>query len=56
MREMNKRVLIEKKTLGTKEKKKKKKGKYEALDYVRKNLPPYRKKKEKESKRKCGRK
>ena len=38
MRKMNKRVSLEKKTLGTK-------GKYEALDYVQKNLPPYKKKK-----------
>ena len=39
MRKMNKRVSLEKKTLETK-------GKYEALDYVQKNLPPYKKKKE----------
>ena len=40
MRKMNKRVLLEKKTLGTK-------GKYEALDYIQKNLSPYKKKREK---------
>ena len=50
MRKMNERVSIEKKTLGTK-------GKYEALDYVQKNLPPYKikiKKKEKRIKEKVG--
>ena len=53
MRKMNKIVSLEKKTLGTK-------GKYEALDYVQKNLPSYnlkkkRKKKKKRIKEKVGR-
>ena len=47
MRKMNKRVSLEMKTLGIKRK-------YEALDYVTKNLPPNKKKRR--SKRSWGRK
>ena len=42
-------MSLEKKTLG-------RKGKYEALGYVQKNLPPKKKRRERESKRKWGRK
>ena len=44
---MNKRVSLEKKTLGTK-------GKYEALDQVQKNLPPYKKKEREKNQREVG--
>ena len=47
MRKMNKRVSLEKKTLGTK-------GKYEALDYVQKNSPPYKRNKEEKNQREGG--